>query len=339
MFQMNVFYAFLAIGIMVTNYLVITHARGKGEGIAVMFQGVISQFTRRLLVFLQKAEKDKGKDTWRPAVICLSENSFRSLSLFQIMKWISHKYGFGTYIHLIHGYFSSENQKEAKEDLAQLIKMSNVAKTNLYLDTLISPSYTSAIAQLVQLPGISGQDNNMIVFDYHDEDDTTLTTVMDNMGLINAAKFNLCLLRISEKGFGFHRDIHVWLTRHELENARIMILLAYIISGHADWSESEIRVHAAFGEHEAQEMNARLSDLIISGRLPVSPMNVIVHELGQNEVAKDKINETSKVADLIIAGFNQEYLHQRDTSVFDGFVDVANILFVGSHQEVQTQAV
>ena len=178
MFKMNSVYALLAISIMVINYFAITLTSSRKEGLAFMVQNVISQFARRIMIFLQKAEKEQSVDNWRPSVICLSQDSFKNLSNFNLMKWIADKYGFGTYIHLIDGYFSTETQSVAKNDLKRLIKMTNVANSNFYVDTLISPSFTSAIAQIVQLPGISGQDNNMILFDYIEGDEEGLNQIL-----------------------------------------------------------------------------------------------------------------------------------------------------------------
>ena len=332
MFQMNTFYAFLAIAIMVINYFVFSHSRSQKEGLAVMFQGVITQFTRRLSVFLQKAEKSQIQKHWRPAVVCISEDSFTNLGLFQMMKWISHKYGFGTYLHLIHGYFGTDTEAQAQQDLSRLIKMSNLSHSNFYIDTLISPSYTSAIAQVVQLPGISGQDNNMIMFEFAANDDLMIGKVIDNVGLIKAASFDTCLLRRSEKAFGFQKEIHVWLSEKDLNNANLLILLAYIIVGNSDWKHGEIKVFAAFNEKEFDTLKASLNELIVSGRLPVSPLNVSIFPLKSDEILKDAINKRSVSADLIILGFNYAELHHGNASYFEGFNDLCNILFVGSHK-------
>ena len=330
MFKMNTGYALLAIVIMIVNYFAITYTRGRREGIAIMFQGVISQFTRRVLVFLQQAEKAQSQESWRPAIICLSDNSFNSLASFNVMKWISHKYGFGTYIHFIEGYFSSDTQHAAAEDLHRLIKMSNVSKSNFYIDTLISPSYTSAIAQMVQLPGISGQENNMILFEFADHETDKLKRIAENVGLIKAAGFDLCLLRTAEKGFGFQREVHVWITPQDLANANLTIVLGYIIIGHSDWKKGQIKVFAAFNEDEFQAQKEKLNKMITSGRLPVSPKNLRLFALADNQRRKDIVNQHSHEADLVILGFNESYIRQGEINYFQGIESLGNVLFVGS---------
>ena len=54
-------------------------------------------------VRMLKANKEKS-GSWRPSAICLSERSFERLAAFDLLRWISQRYGFGTYIHLIKGY-------------------------------------------------------------------------------------------------------------------------------------------------------------------------------------------------------------------------------------------
>lgn len=331
MFKMNSVYAFLAISIMVINYFAITFTSSRKEGLAFMVQNVISQFARRIMIFLQKAEKEQSAENWRPSVICLSQDSFKNLSNFNLMKWIADKYGFGTYIHLIDGYFSTETQSVAKKDLKRLIKMTNVANSNFYVDTLISPSFTSAIAQIVQLPGISGQDNNMILFDYVEGDEEGLNQILENYGLLKAANFDTCILKIAERDFGFQKDIHIWMSPYDLENANLTVILGYILLGHNDWKNGQIKVFAAFQEDEIMEQKAELDKLIVSGRLPVSKNNLLIFPVNGDTSKKDLVNKHSAEADLVIMGISENHLKQMNTEAFAGYEGVGNILFAHSN--------
>ena len=67
---------------------------------------------------------------------------------FKLLTWISDKYGFGTYIQYIQGYYSSSAHDKAKEALELLIERTESRDSNVYVDTIVSPSYTSAIAQI-----------------------------------------------------------------------------------------------------------------------------------------------------------------------------------------------
>ena len=165
MFFMNPFYAFLALMLMVLFYLFVSYSNKDKRNLAVIFQGVIFQISRSLRIFIQKAEKEKVI-SWRPSVVCISANSFDRFAAFDFLRWISQKYGFGTYIHKIDGYLSKSTDAEAETAKARLIKMTETSKSNIYIDTLVSPSFTSAIAQVIQLPGISGTENNLLMFEF-----------------------------------------------------------------------------------------------------------------------------------------------------------------------------
>ncbi|MGB5315602.1 MAG: hypothetical protein WBN56_06335, partial [Robiginitalea sp.] len=146
MFKINTVYAMSAIVVMVLLYFYISFKSDTKKGMAKIFQGVIYQFSRKMQVFLQKSEKETAEDYWRPAVVCLSKESFVRYSALEMMKWISYRYGFGTYIHFVEGYLSNELREEAENKLNKLIKIGASSKSNVFLETIISPSNTGAIA-------------------------------------------------------------------------------------------------------------------------------------------------------------------------------------------------
>jgi hypothetical protein len=63
----------------------------------------------------------------------------------------------------------------------KLIQISDIEESNVYVDTLISPSYTSAIAQIIQLPSISGMENNLALFEYEHGNTKELCQILENL--------------------------------------------------------------------------------------------------------------------------------------------------------------
>ena len=333
MFKLNPFYAILALGIMTSIYFVIRHYNADKKGMVAIFQGVIFQLNRKIQVFFQKADKEDIERHWRPSVVCISEDSFKRFAGFDLLSWIAHRNGFGTYIHLIHGYLSKETLKESKEAMAKLVEIADVTNSNVFIDTLVSPSVTSAIAQVIQLPGVSGKDNNMILFEFSKMNKEPLVSLIDNYGLVTAVGFDMCILASSERGFGYKREIDVWITEYDYENASLMILMAYVISGHPDWKKTVIKIFAVFPEDEIKSQRDHLLTLITTGRLPISPNNVEV--IGQNHAANVKaiINQKSSDASLTIVGFRGELLKAKDEELFSGYETMGNILFMNSTKE------
>ncbi|MCB0637581.1 MAG: amino acid permease, partial [Lewinella sp.] len=266
MFFMNASYALIAVLLIVGLYFAIASSNPDKRSIASIFQGVIFQLSRRLQIFLQKA--DKEKISWRPSVIALTGDSFQRLSAFHLLRWIAHKYGFGTYIHQIKGYLSRQTNQEARYIKQRLIKMAEESDSNIYVDTLISPSYTSSVAQVIQLPGIAGTENNLLLFEFSKHQPDDLADIVDNFKLIRSVDFDITILASSERGFGLFRQVHIWLTNSDYDNANLMILLAYILLGHQDWADAEIKIFALYPEDICDEELQRLYMLIEAGQLP-----------------------------------------------------------------------
>jgi hypothetical protein len=333
MFMINPAYAIASIVIMTLFYIAIGYYTQEKEGMAAIFQGVIFQLSRKLQVFLQKSEKSTQDLGWRPSVICMCDNSFDRFQAFDLMRWMSHRYGFGTYIHFINGYYGKETKKTSDAALTRLIGMAGVSHSNVYLDTLISPSWTSALAQLVQLPGISGTENNMLLFEFKKGETGHLPDILDNANIMSTAGFDMCILGSSDRSFGFHREIHVWLGIHDFTNASLMILLAYIILGHSDWNEGHIKLFALFPEKDLAAQRANLQELVASGRIPISAKNISVISYREDVSFQSFVSTHSSEADLTIVGFNAQYMKDKHMGFFNDFDEVGNVLFVNSQTE------
>ncbi|MFT4663186.1 MAG: amino acid transporter [Polaribacter sp.] len=332
MFFMNGLYAFMSITTMVVLYFFISYYNQDKKSIALIFQGVIFQFSRQLQVFLQKADKEKG-DTWRPSAIALSENSFERLGAFHLLRWMSHKYGFGTYIHQIRGYLSRQSNKEATECKERLIKMAEKTDSNIYVDTLISPSFTSSIAQVIQLPGIAGTENNLMLFEFSKNNPEQLNDIVDNFKLIKSVDFDVLLLGSSDRGFGLKKSIDIWLTAADFKNANLMILLSYVILGHKDWKSAEIKIFAVYPEQSIEEERRRLLELIDNGQLPISSKNIKFIARKEGHQMKSVVCETSRDADLTIVGFHVDVVKQLGADVFLDYNHIGNVLFVNAGEK------
>ncbi len=332
MFFMNPGYAILSLLLMVLFYAIVANYNPEKKNLAAIFQGVMFQFSRQLQVFLQKAEKEQIV-SWRPSTVCISEHSFNRLSAFDLLRWISQRYGFGTYIHKINGYLSRSTHKESKMAKDRLIKMAEASKSNVYIDTLISPSYTSAIAQVIQLPGISGSDNNLLLLDFSKQDPTNLEDIVDNFKLIRSVDFDVAILGTCERGFGLKDSIHVWLTPSDIENANLMILMAYIILGHREWNKGHIKIFAIFPEDILQVEKDRLFKLVEDGQLPISSNNIEVLPLKHDVDLRTIIGQKSGDADLTILGLRDEAVRHSGRAVFEGYQKLGNTLFINASRQ------
>ena len=329
LFFMNGFYAIVALFMMVGLYFLISYYNKDKKSIALIFQGVIFQLSRQTQVFLQKAEKEQSR-SWRPSAVAISEASFSRIGLFDMLRWIAHKYGFGTYIHLIKGYLSRQSSQDAKKCKDRLIKMAEASDSNIYVDSLISPSYTSSIAQVIQLPGMAGTENNLLLFEFSRVKPDNLPDVVDNYTLIRAVDFDVLILCSSERGFGLKQQIHVWLTAADFENANHMVLLANIIASHKDWKRGKIAVFAVYPEENMEQDTRKLLGMTESGALPISGKNISFIKQPKDVDLRTIMKEKSQDADLCIIGFRSEAVKHSGQAVFENYELNGNILFVNA---------
>jgi amino acid transporter len=315
MFFMNAFYAFLAVVI-----------------VGILFY-LINQFNQDVHVFLQKSKKEEIR-SWRPSAIAVSESSFLRLGLFDLLSWISEKYGFGTYIHLIRGYLSKESNHNAIESKERLIQMAGDKESNILIDTIVSPSYTSTIAQVIQLPGIAGTENNLLLLEFSKNDPTNLKDIIDNLKLVAAVDFDLCILSTSERGFGLKKHIHIWITANDYANANLMILLAYILLGHKDWKGAEIGIFAVYDEEVLEEEKLRLNKLITAGQLPISEKNIQLIPKTERHSLNLIIQDHSRNADLTLIGFMKSAVKHLGPDVLEQYDQIGNILFVSAAEQI-----
>lgn len=331
MLEMNISYAILSIVLMVVLYFLITHYHKNRSGMETIFQGALFQLSRKLQVYMQKSRK--LSQTWRPSAVCISEHSFDREKAFDLLNWISYRHGFGTYLHMIKGYYSKASYYESQNLLNDLIAKSSRIKGNMYIDTIISPSYTSAIAQILQLPSPSGMDNNMIMFEYDKLQPNELENIIDNLALAQAGEFDICILGSSRRNVLSGSGINVWIRNLDKENASLMILLSYIVLGHPDWNKQMIKIFNTCQEGKIKETQQKINELVLVGRLPITEKNIYVLEKKPDVNFRTLVNQHSKDAGLTIVGFNQEHVAHEGIKYFEGFDDIGDVLFVYSKHE------
>ena len=330
MFKISTPYAILAFALITLVYIYLSNIHKERNGFASIFTNAIFQLNRNLQVFLQSREKQVRSRDWRPSVICISKNSFKRDHAFQLLRWISHKYGFATYLHHIEGFYSKKTVELANSELQKIIEKVNVEDNHVYVDTIISPSNTSAIAQAIQIPGIAGMENNMVIFEFDKENPDNITEIVENFGLVASGNFDICVLASSRRTVNVKHGIHVWIKTTDIENSNLLILLSFIIQGHPDWKRSEIKVFDICLEEEVETNREQMIKLMNSGRLPITDKNIEIIKQDPSVNPKKLINEKSKNAGLVLIGLREEMLRNQKEKYFEGYDEIGTTLFVHS---------
>jgi amino acid transporter len=331
MLQMDLAFAVLAMAVMAGLYLAIRRGRTGVDDLAAIFHGVMTQTTRYLQIRLQKLPPDD----WRPSLITVTPRTFDRSSPVQLLEWLCHRYGFGTYLHYIKGRLEPSSFQESREIQERLVTSMAERKGAIYVDTMISPSMASALAQSLQMPGVSGMENNTILFEFgvHDPPEV-LGEVHEGLALAGVPRMNRLVLRHGDNFFGARKTIHVWLTWHDARNANLMILLAYILLGHKDWHGAEISIFAAYPRQEAKTRAEGLHGMITEGRLLISDKNVLVIPTDDTIDFQRLVEARSGTADLVLMGFTSERVERRGLELFRRFPGCRDVLFVSAEETI-----
>ena len=333
MFKINTPYALLSFALITLIYLYINHYHKHRKGLASIFTNSLFQLNRNLQILIQKKSSKKLNREWRPSAICISKDSFKRDTAFHLLNWISYKYGFGTYLHRIIGYYSKSTVKLAEEEMAKLLKLFSDTDSHAYIDTIISPSYTSAVAQAIQIPGIAGMENNMVIFEFDKDEPDNLEDIVDNFSLVNSGNFDICILGSSSQRIQFKNGIHVWIDSMDAENANLMILLSFIILGHPDWRKAQIQIFNISRKEDVETTKKKMHELVHSGRLPITSKNINIVIQEPNVATHTIINKHSENAGLTLIGIREEMVKHNKEKVFLGYDNIGTILFIHSKDQ------
>ncbi len=119
--------------------------------------------------------------------------------------------------------------------------------------TLVSSSYTTAVAQMLQLPSIPGKDINMMLFEFSKNQAKGVQNIVDSYAMVRASGFDTCILASSDRGLEWKAEIHIWIMPSDFTNANLMILLGFVIMEHPQWKKEEIEILAVVHDEEREQ--------------------------------------------------------------------------------------
>ena len=335
MVQMDPLFAIVSLLLMVGLYQIILRAQSREGDLAAMFEGVMTQLTRNLHIRLQRRREHVARNEWRPSVIMVNERTFDRRSPLVMFRWLCHRFGFGTYLHFIKGRLVPASFIESRRIKRRLVELARVQNSTVYMDTIVSPSMTSALAQSLQVPGVSGMSNNAVMFEFAYKDDTAVVDeVVKNCLFAAATRMTLLVLRHGDYHFGERQSIHVWLTWNDQANANLMILLSYILLGHPDWRHARIQVFVALPRDQVAESRAEYLRLISEGRLPMSEQNLTFIPTDDESSFRSHVARRSQNADLAVVGFDMQGLRERGSAVFTNHETLKDVLFVHTPRQI-----
>ncbi len=336
MFEMDPLFALLSLGLMTWLYIWMSRRPGGHNDLAAMFEGVLTQLTRTLHIEIQRRKDRFTVNEWRPSIIMVNGRTFDRRSPVRILEWLTHRQGFGTYLHFLPGHLTAEAYEESQETKQRLVEWADQMGSNLYVDTIVSPSMTSALAQSLQVPGVSGLSNNTTLFEFSVHDgEHAVSEIVSGCHFAASTNMNLMVLRHGDRHFGDRRLIHVWLTWNDHDNANLMVLLSYILLGHPSWHDAEVEVLVAMPTGEVGRRKREFDQLISEGRLPIREQALHYFEVNDLASFRALVPDRSRDADLTVFGFDLDGLDERGSRVLLNHEELGDVLFVNATQRIE----
>jgi amino acid transporter len=337
MFQMDPVFALVALVAMAGFYWLtrFTPAGEGGDDLAALLRGVLTQLTRRLHLRLQR-EDTRGGGRWRPSIIMVSGRTFTDGAWpMQLLSWLSDRQGFGTYLHYVNGFLGPETAAQRRALRARLVEMQDRELAGVYVEVMVSPSMRSALAQTLQVPGVSGLENNTVLLAFAAASaQATVDETAEDVRFSASVGKNVVVLRYGDTGFGRRRAVHLWLTWNDEPHAALMVMLGYILLGHRDWRRSKIHVFAALPSDRIEEWRGRFLRMIEQGRLPISPKNIRFLAVDSAERFQGLVESHSSEADLVLRALSHETLTESGSQALLRHPGLRTVLFVTSSQKV-----
>ncbi len=333
MFKINTPYALISFSLLTLVYIYINSYHKNRRGLSSIFVNTVFQMTRKLQLFMQKKTNGKLYSDWRPSIICVSKYTFERKNALRLLNWISYKFGFATYLHKIEGYYSKATSELSDQELGKLLKMNN-GSNSVYIDTIISPSYTTTIVQAIQMPGVSGLENNMILFEFTKDDQEEQLQAIDNFNLVKAGNFDVLFLAADKRKVNYKNGIHVWINVTDELNINLMIMLSFIILNHPDWRKGNIKIFVIIKNGESEDVKQTYIHLVKSGRIPITINNIEFIHQDEHTPFKELIHKHSRDAGLVITGVRDEMLKHNGIATFSSCDDLGDVLFVYTHKKI-----
>ena len=337
MFQMDPLFAVLAILAMIGLYSLSRFSpAGASRDMTAIFRGVMGQLTRHMRIRMQRNRTSQEGESWRPSIMTVTSRTFDSSTApLQLLGWLCERHGFGTYLHFVPGMLDAAAYEESERLDARLVDLVQDVP-GVFVDTVVSPSYRTALAQSLQIPGVSGMENNTVLFSFAANDSAAaVSEVVESALFTSVAKKNILVLRHGVRNFGTRRRIHVWLNWNDDRNAALMTLLTYILVGHKDWRRAQISIFAAFPAEEVAERRAHFEALMEGGRLPIRKQNVRFFSVNDSAAYHDLVEKTSADADLVVLGLTVDRLADKREYVLTRYPSIGDVLFVGASEHVE----
>ncbi len=237
--------------------------------------------------------------SWRPNLVVMGGDIGQRSHLLEISSALVQSRGLVTFVHLLDG--EVEERAHERRILNDLYKdeMADKHPNVFYRAEIVGDIYRGAVTA-AQTYGIGNFQANAVMLGWPKSDERILG-YMRMLRDLHLLERTILLVRESADGGQPVRNgrIHVWWTG-ATANGSLMLLLAHLVTQHADWAGSKITVLTAV-EHaeEVVEASGRIRTMLGAARIDADIEVVLTAGRPLYQV----FSEESGSADLVFLGF------------------------------------
>jgi len=271
MLALNVYAGAVALALLLAIYQYLLRTAGPASWADSQRSYHLQQIRSHLLAAARETEHPRH---WRPQILAFSDDPDRRLALLTFADWIEGKSGLTTAVRIIDdvGVKGLLERKAAREELVEAIQE---AGSSAFPLAVAAPDLQSGIASVLQSYGIGPLQGNTVLLNWIQGGGSgggRLIESTRNLKMVFRLGYNIIMLdarkgKLLKPGPASDqsRRIDIWWWGGA--TSRFMLLLAYLMTRHADWTGAPLRVLAVAPEGVRQETERHLLEILDSYRI------------------------------------------------------------------------
>ena len=177
----------------------------------------------------------------------ISSRTFDRSAPLQLLEWLCHRYGFGTYFHHIRGPARSRRTTRQSQEVRDRLIQAMQSAEGRDLHGRDDHQPFDDLGAGAGAPDARGSPVWRTTRSCSSSGGTIGPEVLEEV-VPTGCSWPVCRTWTAScsgtatTSSGRGASIHVWLTWHDARNANLMILLSYILLGHRDWHGAEVKL-------------------------------------------------------------------------------------------------
>ncbi len=233
---------------------------------------------------------------WRPTILVLSGDPETRLNLISFGVWLEAGRGIVTVAQLITGTLEQllERRNAALKRLEAFVQENDL---NVFPEVVVAGDFDEGVRLLLQSHSIGPIKPNIVLMGWPNDPERVAPFVRH---LHDIRKLGMSAVAVVDHGlpsFSAPKRVDIWWRGQE--NGSLMLILAHLLEGNWEWSNSDIRILRLIDQEDGREPAARaLRELVEAARITAE-----VCVLVSGEPFPQVFREHSHDASLIFVGF------------------------------------